>query len=235
MPVRTLNAIGIYEEKEFGRVLCDLFVELQPVGMIEAMLVERMAYCHFQLSRIARYHAALITLAADKENSEPTWPSVSKEYEEMVECTIQIQRARIALQECGFLDTTLLANLKSVILVEDRVVVIEKFNALLVSPTQRERAISDSEAKSWKGAILQALKAAEREEVSSYRECEKMAKERWNAQAFQHLFPDSAGMEKILRYESQYESGFYRALAKLEYLQRQRLGEVAPQFPKLTM
>ncbi|MBZ5667070.1 MAG: hypothetical protein LAO30_21015 [Acidobacteriia bacterium] len=53
VPVRNLHAIGMSEEKEFEHVLRDLAAELQPVGMIEAMLVERMAYCHYQMARIA--------------------------------------------------------------------------------------------------------------------------------------------------------------------------------------
>ncbi|MBZ5667071.1 MAG: hypothetical protein LAO30_21020 [Acidobacteriia bacterium] len=112
---------------------------------------------------------------------------------------------------------------------------IEKPNSLLVNSIQGGRAISDSEAQFWKGAILGELEEESREQTSHYYEFEKATVERWNAHVFQHLFPDSTGMEKILRYESQYEAGFYRALAKLEYFQRQRLGDAAPQCPKLTM
>jgi len=70
---------------------------------------------------------------------------------------------------------------------------------------------------------------AAKEEVAEFHRLQQ------EARYAQHLLPDSDVLDRLLRYRREIDRELYRAIAELERLQRQRLGNAVPDPLKLTM
>ena len=220
--------------------------DLQPAGVTEEMLVERIVAAHWRLRRVMRAESATIALGVDgskkfrdrfnsDEAVEARWQVKSDPYDAMLQTSLGntllqfwLEEAQRAVMRDGELTEATFKEFES------------RFDGgpnLLTMDLDRLRS---SWATNTKG-LPPAVFAAERKKATlSFLELEiratqhngKKCARRERREELTHqaaaTLPSDEMLDRILRYESTIEKQLSRAMNQLERLQRMRNGEAIP-------
>ena len=228
VPIRNFPILQISEQKDLEEILSDLNLELCPEGRIEAMLVERIANCYFQLSRVARCQTAHVEIAMRKEFFDPSVDLGDRQEQlrakakfhqnmsEVVKTTIEI------LETDHGLDVVPMARLGRVIVNPDHAFRLSSLNDRLRESKGEANKQTDSSVEKLEEEFLRTLHLA----LSELRDMSE-GLESWNnglqyARFNQHLVPEEGVLRKLQRYDSMLDRQLHRALDRLEHLQRRR-------------
>ena len=227
--------------EDFGkaeRLFQELVDHFQPVGPVEKTVVEMIAECCWKMRRLQIAETASIKVAIDGEKDsirrnqgerESRYLLIDKVFDEAQETAEKLGYVddvltKAVLQESGydayFHNKFLLANQKARDLVTQRA-----DGSNLGGHEARKKAQS---------ALRRSLHAL-RESAWKW---EKVHEETENRQTephyAQHFLPSADVADNLLRYQGSVERRFYRALDRLEHLQRMRLGEAYSSSTRLT-
>jgi hypothetical protein len=235
--------------KEFQELRQRLWDELMPVGAVEEMLVDRIVTAHWRMRRAVRAECGEIALSVDGGH----WERLNKD---------PIDKALFAMFSDPMTELGKSARGLSYlmhILEELRETVTREGGLTDAALGQLRRRFGERESSFGRelvklreelsvnpgGLSPEALQAEQRERVlgriegrmNLYRmlqeKCEEREEKEESARQAAQLLPESAILDKILRYEGKLERQLYRAMNQLERLQRRRNGEVVP--PPITM
>ena len=247
---------GEESKSEFKNLLTALTESLQPEGVLEEMLVEKIAVCYWRLMRVVRCEVGEIRGALDthifdqamrrleKVNNILEWPSLTNTGcdKQLMMSTAGIERLlkiieglRYDIEEHG----TLCENAEKEMI---RVFGRENggfgqhlsFFNWLASEKGQEGAKSQSEEEALpdpqkcRQIILELIE----EKESALRDALDIMAEQEDLNTQSAMaklcLPDGETYDRILRYETAIERQMYRAMNQLERLQRQRRGEFTP-------
>jgi hypothetical protein len=216
---------------EAKQLVQEFFDHYQPVGPLERMYVEMIVQCCWKMRRLERTENASIKVEIQREweyfvISEPLRKSSYHLFD----------KAMKEVKMVGYIDDALVKTILEVKFMGEQI----KTDLLLANKRARQLAAQQSESPTPAGgqarkkaqsslrASLQIFSDQHRmmEEVS-----EKMEYERRRPHYEKHL-PRS--LDNLLRYQGAVDRRFYRSIAELERLQRQRLGESDHEPLKLT-
>ncbi len=237
-------------EDEFKALRARFWESLAPEGPVEEMLVERIVTMQWRLRRVLLAETGEIALSVDggrwkRESREPIsvmtfLDNLHDVAEEMTKSSQGLQylrhvleKVREGVQRDGELTETMCEW------------VLQRFagkpNSLIRALAgYRERFVANANGLSKeesKGNHQRAVLGFLELELESYAELRRLREEREDkeemAQQAANILPETAVLEKILRYETALDRQMYRAMNQLERLQRRRAGENVP--PPLTM
>jgi hypothetical protein len=231
------------DEQEFAALHQRLWVELQPVGLLEEMLVDDIVTAHWRRRRALKAEAGEIALNVDKGQWDRKFqnPLVDRQRWET-------HGDPVYDMENSYLGSLIIENkLKQV---RDAV---EKEGELTEATVQfslfhgdSNRLTEDLEKlrsrfqQNPEGLEPAALRARQKAEVLAYidekldfiswhkPECEEHEEKQEEARQAAAVLPSIEVLDKIMRYDTKLERQLHRAMNQLERLQRRRLGEAVP-------
>jgi hypothetical protein len=241
-------------EVEFRGLLADLAVELQPVGCLEELQVERIASCYWRLRRVARAESGHIRAQLDGL----LWRVARQKTAEY-----EVQKELLGAEDTAAIvpTTTLMCDFLIGVLEDTRDEIVTE--SAVGDQTQRVlkrllaasgldigficSILSGSTFESAKGPLQQhaaSSPAISPDQAKSVlvglldREIDRIGKIRRllaknhiaevSARILSSLLPERDDAEKILRYETSIERQLWRAIGMLERLQARRLGLATP-------
>ena len=218
---------GKESQEEFDELLSQLRENLRPRGMLEEMLVERIAVCYWRLRRAVRAEVGLtrleldhVRLKYDRElhlEANPDNLYNSSTLDKMLRC---LEDARKDIEETGTIGESVLMRLERWMKGDGPFV--EK--CLLLTETLLSRR--KKEVREAAQASLVELISQEKDKVTRIREyIIGVEKKEVNAMTASKALPPVEVTDKILRYETAIERQLYRTIHELERLQQQRIGE----------
>jgi hypothetical protein len=251
--VGILAGDGKESKTEYQTLLEQLQNYLEPGGILEEILVEKIAVCYWRLRRVLRCEMGEIRRGLDTVSSRDLFRRIDQ---------VEFEKRFIALEESrqNLKHTSLGLQYLIGILEEVRPDVEEVgylSEEVLTRLTQRFGADENGLAHwCWvfsqmaTEGLIEAEQASEREETPSTEQCkaimldliEEEKKKLMNlkeileeneqleleAKVASLYLPSREAIEKFLRYETAIERQLYRAMSQLERLQRQRQGDFVP-------
>ena len=244
---------GAEDPEEFSRLLVDLREQLNPVGTLEEMLVEKIAAAYWRLRRAYNYEVGLIrnrndTATDDFYNRENR--DGKKAYKSPEEIEKEIEEAQKAIQywKKDFKDLSKMykagKSLKDIFDWEDNWGYLQDSVAHLFSEERIKYDYVEPEElsellvkeKDWtEKQIWERLIEICPEQADKHRnrinDLEKEnQKNELKLQVLKKLgnIPHKEELDRLLRYESAIERQFYKALNQLERMQRLRSGDNVP-------
>ena len=245
---------GEEDEKEFNTLQSQLHEELKPVGIVEEMLVEKIAVCYWRLRRVIRCEIGEIR----KQLDTACWDIVFKRADEHLhdrkyiifdDSKEKLRRSSMGLQYL----IGILKDVRSEIeedghfCQETRKMILDNFYTEKGSPafmilffnhmvTDGQRLSEEDPEKFGESIDPKKAKAIMLKTIDDeVKTMEKFKKkfeefEGWqsNANCLSLHLPDKVVLDKTLRYETTIERQFYRALHELIRLQSARLGGNPP-------
>jgi hypothetical protein len=235
-------AIDKDDRETFRMLLKELIAHFEPVGPIEGILVERIAQSYWRLGRIQRVENAQtwLGLASEEKSELEGLRKYGSLEEDSAETEEAFRQARKSFDRLGYVDAKSLELILEEVESSEHKGVFVAANAKVfefVRLRNTDHSISESEKH---------LKDAQTALARSLDVCESNAQD-WNKQidinrqkvreAYYSVEQSVSeySVKNLFHYESGVERQFYRALAELERLQRQRLGDAVPPPLKLTM
>jgi hypothetical protein len=237
-------------EDEFKALRAQFLESLAPEGPLEEMLVERIVTMQWRLRRVLLAETGEIALSVDGGR----W---KRENRERIPVTTFLGDLHDGAEELGkssqglqFLQYVL-EKVREGVLHDGELTekmyewVLQRFAGRPNSLTRvlagyRERFVANAAGLSGeesKGNHQRAVLGFIELELESYAELSRLREEREDkeetARQAANILPETAVVEKILRYEVALDRQMYRAINQLERLQRRRGGENVP--PPLTM
>jgi hypothetical protein len=243
------------EDKDlFVALLAQLHQHLQPEGMLQEMLVERIAVCYWRLRRVLRCEVGEIRQGLDTAR----WQEFLRQRGHLAEirAALPLDEATQQLEHTSPGLQYLIEILDMVTRdVQDEGYLCERAKQRLLKNFGGEEyglaywclvidhmatagpALATQEPSIYEGlptpaqckVIILEMLQEERKKLGFLKEIlsqnESLALE---AQLGSFALPSREAVEKILRYETAIERQLYRAMAQLERLQRQRQGEPVP-------
>jgi hypothetical protein len=240
---------------EYRALLELLLDEQQPVGMLESMLVERIAVCYWRLRRVLRAEVGEIRKTADS--------AIEQEVADQLE-DAQSRVAMLPLAAATYGTDVVLRRLQRnsfgltylMEVLDDVRAAVEVDGKLSDESSQRlMKTFGSAETGLWywcflfthridlqdpddagqgltpdifKGMILHLLDE-HRGHLATLKESREESEElSLDARMARLVLPDARTADKLLRYETAIERQMYRAMNQLERLQRQRLGDIVP-------
>jgi hypothetical protein len=244
---------GAENPEEFNALLRDLSTQLKPEGMLEDVLVEKIAVSYWRLRRAYRYEVGLIRqeldTATDKFYSKTNYGGDKKnKTDEEIEQQIAQEKEGIEYWEKDKKDLTVLHDKNTPL--EELYEWYDNWNALYekISDLVPDEALDSDEEwirqlreylnnkldwsddQIWQAHIeLCDEKAKHHKEQVLTLEKEK-EKNKLKLQVLRKLgnIPSKDELDRLLRYEGAIERQFYKAMNQLERLQRMRSGESVP-------
>ncbi|MBI2842383.1 MAG: hypothetical protein HYX78_03185 [Armatimonadetes bacterium] len=248
---------GKESRAEFQTLLTLLADDLQPEGVLEEMLVEKIAVCYWRLRRVVRCEVGEIRGALDTHEFDQAikrveavndileWPSLTGKgcEKRLLTSTAGVERLmkiveglKYDIEEHGVFCENAEKEMLNVFGRDEGGFGHDLFfYNWLASAKGQEAAKSDAENEepppdpdTCRKIILEML--AEKEE--SYKNAMEVVQEhedfRTQSQLAKFSLPGGESSDRILRYETAIERQMYRAMNQLERLQRQRRGEFTP-------
>jgi len=245
---------GKENKTEFRNLTSQLWQDLQPVGVLEEMLVEKIAICYWRLRRVLRCEIGEIR----KELDTASWRFVFKQAEQVAleKDSLFLERSRQNLkknslglqyltgvldevskdvEQVGYLSKEALEKLMKNFGLEEEGF---PFWCLVFTQmaTQRTEKVkedpenySDIPSPEKCKEIILYLIDGERKKLESLKEViQENENLELEANVASLALPSKEAVDKILRYETAIERQLYRAMSQLERLQRQRKGETIP-------
>lgn len=238
---------GLESRLEYDVLIDQLHDDLKPQGVLEAMLVERIAVCYWRLRRAIKAEVGGIREGTDwaaydateqrqflkpLEPHQPFAPTPKK----LRNSIVQLQRGIEQIEYERMIDKWTEDKLCGCVFGEDE--------------EERERhqigmLLQISSVNDWRGSRCKSAKQMRATVINEWRDLigrykTKLAEmEQEEAQRLQFLtermlssgaLPHEDAMDKILRYETTIERQLYKAIHELERLQQRRLGEVLTVF-----
>jgi hypothetical protein len=241
---------GQESQGDFKRLLESLVADMQPIGSMEEMLVERIAICYWRLRRAIRAEAGEIRKLADNA----VWTDAFKRADSLASNLrfLMLPDSRTALRrDPRGLDIliNLLRNVRDEIECSGELLpyshnkLTELYgleeNTLAYKLIMCDKAFSVSEASKNEDAsneyppymkkIMLGILDEELSVLKTMRpEMEKKENLELEAERLALSLPDDKAVARILRYETTIERQLYRAVNQLERLQRARKGDTIP-------
>lgn len=243
---------GAESREEFDELLQSFVEELNPVGAVEAMLVEKIAVCYWRLRRVLRaevgqirqrtdtfYYRREIQQAQELEVEDAGLFGVSvKGYERLTRNSVGIKRLLGALTDAagdikrkGFIDENALLEVAESFEGSGLEVELEFLNQCITEEC-RERIAEEWGYEGELPSPDRCRKEMLRLIASKKRELKRMlqeaqAREKLEAQSALASFsiPSEDVIDKLLRYETVIERSLYRAIHELQRLQSARMGQ----------
>jgi len=246
-----VNGMQVRERsKEFQELRNRLWEELEPVGPLEEMLVDRIVTAHWRIQRALTAETGEVALSVDGGH----WARVKREPEAfrrlfngLCDPVVEMERSALGL---GYLIRAL-EELRAEVtrdgeLTEEALGHLRRrFCGVENSLTRELAGMRDAVAANPEGSGAEALKAQQQRAVVGridgklnwYQEkiqgCEEREENEEDARQAAEILPSAAVLDKILRYETTVERQLYRAMNQLERVQRRRNGDAVP--PPITM
>lgn len=244
---------GAEDPEEFGRLLTDLQEQLNPVGTIEEILVEKIAAAYWRLRRAYRYEVGLIRdendLATDQFYNRKTWEG-KKANKSPNEISDEIEQAKEAIKYWKK-DSEALRKMHKAGkklediyewgenwgLLQDSVADLfedERFRYDFVEPKElRECLVKEQEwcdKDIWERLIDLCNEQVDHHKNTIIKLEKEKHKNELKLQVVKKLgnIPAKEELDRLLRYESTIERQFYKALNQLERIQRLRSGDNVP-------
>lgn len=245
---------GKEDPAEFNALTTQLGAQFQPEGILEEMLVERIAVCYWRLRRALKCEIGEIRKqldsavwrwvfkAADQFRETKEFGALGVGREKLEQSTMGVKHLRVVLENVktgieveGRLtqhDTKHLAaafgfddsSLTHSLMVLDQMITSQ-------SPGNKSESDEDWELPDpdhLKGAMMRFVDMELDRLKGMEQELTKMEEMDIEAQMLADQLPPKQVVEKILRYETTIERQLYRAIDQLERLQRSRRGEAVP-------
>jgi hypothetical protein len=215
-----INLDGSDASKQFEFLLTELRNDHRPEGVLEEMLIERIAVCYWRLRRVYRAEKGEI------EQQAPL-PEYTKAQNNSSVFTPQITAVRDAIRELkqtGTLAEATADSLRNILDKEEEMLfppVQEYFAAVAKLPVK-------TKPKAVKEITLDLLIEKEKELIEEEKIYLQNKEFTSNAKMASLNLPSGEKADKILRYENSILRDLYRAMNQLERLQRQRRGEYVP-------
>jgi hypothetical protein len=245
---------GKENKSEFHNLLSRLWEDIKPVGVLEEILVEKIAVCYWRLRRLFRCEIGEIR----KELDTASWRFIFKQAEQVAfekhfltsaESRQNLKKNSLGLEylievlddvgknvdRAGYLSKEALEKLAKNFGVDEQGITFwcDLFAQMAVQGPEKAKEdpenYGDTPTPERCKEIILDLIARERKKLQSLR---KTIKENENleleAEVASLALPSKEAVDKILRYETAMERQLYRAINELERLQRQRKGETVP-------
>ena len=219
---------GTESRLEYDALLDQLHDDLKPQGVLEAMLVERIAVCYWRLRRAIRAEIGLTRLELDDARlrylreleleANPDHICNSFALDRMLEC---LDSGRKDIEETGTIRESVLTRLKRWFKNE------RQFVSQCLSLAETVLSRQKKEVREAAQASLVELFSQERDSLTSLRASQIEREEREMEVTIASLaLPPVEMTDKIHRYEATIERQLYRTIRELERLQQQRRGEL---------
>jgi hypothetical protein len=245
---------GKESKTDYMNMHARLWRDLQPVGALEEILVEKISICYWRLRRVLRCEVGEIRKHLDSAWMEKTFQRLNDLRHNRQFALLDESRQRLETSTLGILhlvdvldDVRALVDEMGYIPEEAQKKLFQNFGAeenqlpywcLIFSSMATEgpdEAKKDPEKfgktpppEACKGMILKLIDE-EKEKLEGLKEFVKQKEElEDDARLHRLVIPEKEAVEKILRYETTIERQLYRAMNQLERLQRQRKGEPIP-------
>ena len=245
---------GKESNAEFSRFLAQLQVDLQPCGILEEVLVEKIAVCYWRLRRVLRCEVGEIRnhldsawlrqmfRRLDEVRHEKQYLALDESRQKLEKSTLGIHHligvladVRGLVEEVGYIPEEALKDLLTNFGGEEKGMARWCFVFTKMATEGPEKAKEDPEhygdtppPEACKGMILKLIDN-EKEKLEGLKEFVHEKEElETEAKMCSLALPAKEAMDKILRYETTIERQLYRAMNQLERLQRQRKGETLP-------
>ena len=231
---------GKENPREFKQLMERFQHDLQPVGVLEEMLVERIVVCYWRLRRALRCETGKIRARLDNAS-----------YRELLgrkdSATLQLKLAYISERKEAFRQSSL--GVRHLLGLLDQVEGELENGGSFTSETQKcvslcfgksvsnladlcvsydpagGRQLAEEDKRVQKADLLEAVdweRTGLEDLLESWREVEEKA---LDARMLSLSLPDDDSVDKIARYETTIERQLYKAIAQLEALQKRRNGE----------
>ncbi|MGH1364213.1 MAG: hypothetical protein ACRBF0_11685 [Calditrichia bacterium] len=254
--VVVLKGEGAEDPKEFEQLLNDLKQELQPVGTIEEMLLEKIASLYWRLRRAYRYEVGLIRssldYATDYYFDAKDWRG-EKIHDQVEKLQEEIEQQQGIIEHWKKDKADLSEKFKKKVplseiydweenwdhLHGDLDETIDEHNIAeyLEAPDLHKfinTALNWSDAQIWK-ALIKKCDDLVKECQDKIQELKKalskeQEKDRMALEVKSKLgqMPGKDSLDRLLRYEGALNRQFYKALNELERIQRLRQGDIVP-------
>jgi len=245
---------GRESKAEFGRFLAQLYIDLQPNGILEEVLVEKIAVCYWRLRRVLRCEIGEIRKDLDSVRLKEIFKRLDevrfeKQFLGLDDSRHKLEKNSLGLdyligvledvrglvEEVGYVPEEAQKKLLKNFGTEENQLPFWCFVFTNMATEGPQEAKENPEKygdtptpEQCKGMILKLIDD-EKEKMEGLK---KMVKEKeeleTEAKIFSLALPSKESMDKILRYETTLERQLYRAVNQLERLQRQRKGETIP-------
>ncbi len=245
---------GRENQSEYNQLITQLAAQLQPEGILEEMLIEKIAVCYWRLRRTIKCETGetrkqldsanlmWIFRIADQFQHDKTLGLLGAGMDTLGRTHLGIQHLldvlndiRSGVDEAGHLGSDDIARLMNVYGHEEGGFV----NTLLIyNVMATERESKDAE-RMWgddKPPDPEILKTAMTDlidrEIARLKVLEKAVREKerldFESETLGNHLPPKEIVDRLLRYETTIERQLYRAIDQLERLQRARRGELIP-------
>lgn len=239
--------------KEFAALWKELREDRAPMGLLEEMLVERIATCYWRLRRVLTAEAGEIGLRVNVEYWRDYWWKRLADFVEARDadkwersetdllktsygCDFVVRHLgsiREQVEQRGELTEDLLDAVKEILGENSNTYqsLLHVYTVLRENPKGLETdALKAEQCKSIRQALDDRIQTVGEVFKGAVAEVEGWEDEARSRMAF---LPSPEATERLTRYEAHLERQLYRALNQLERLQRQRRGEDVP--PPLSM
>jgi len=250
---------GKESRAEFRNLLAQLRDDIQPNGIFEEILVEKIAVCYWRLRRVVRCEIGEIRRDLDTASFKEIFGRLDqvrfeKQFLGLDDSRHNLEKNSLGLhyllgvledvregvEETGHLSEESMKQLVKNFGGEENGLTQWCFVFSKMATEGPKEAKQDPEhygdtptPEQCKGMILKLIDD-EKEKMEGLKEMVKEKEElETEAKIFSLALPSKESMDKILRYETTIERQFYRAMSQLERLQRQRKGETLP--PPITV
>ena len=245
---------GQEDQNAFQDLHSQLNIDLMPVGVLEEILVEKIAICYWRLKRAVRSETGEIRkrldtfswrslmARADQFRSEKQFRSLSPDHHEFLKSSIGVSYLIGVLEDllrdvksAGFLtersEKSLLANFDCEEGSFAEMCLAFSFMAKddpRITAEDPEGHKDTPDPARCKELLIDVIKNKMKSLQLVKKEVEENETLETDATFASHSLPPALEMDKILRYETTIERQLYRAMSQLERLQRQRKGESIP-------
>jgi hypothetical protein len=238
------------DDREFAALNQRLWEDLNPVGLLEEMLVDQIVTAHWRLQRALKAEAGEIAMNVDegqwaRQNRNPgldmdAWLAHDDPSFAMHESVLgikylekRLEEVREAMKREGELSEAGLRML------------LRNFGGKPNMLTSRLEELRNYRLQNPDGLDASALREKHRQMVGEFLDdqsrflagqmvdCDERETKVEQARQAAAVLPSIEVLDKIMRYETKLERQMYRAMNQLERLQRRRLGEDVP--PPLAM
>lgn len=229
--------------REFAAFSKQFWEDLQPEGMLEEILVEQIITTVWRLRRVRKAESGEIALNVDNGEwnrktgklkfESMSWGIVGDPVADMRDSAfgntflhMQLREVRSSVEKEGRLTE---AAIQSVVFKGEPYSLTRKLERLYAKLQQNPDALDESALQSRQKE--QALDFIDRELSMASRDADRCEKREWmeeEARQAVDVLPSADKLDKLLRYETTLQRSLFRAMNRLERLQRRRLGENVP-------
>jgi len=228
------NAVVLPQEDraEYERLWAGLAESLQPVGMLEALLVEEIASIYWRRRRAVRAEAATIEIGMTLARIEAQQKAAEIEQEEAERDISELQGCVAGLQRLGEVFDDIAREIRDDgKLSEESIAWLEagwQWSDEDLNAMRGATTVTDAAKKELLESILGFIAEAQKRFRRHRKVVEAQEATLLDQVSARAGILDNSTNETILRYEGAMDRKFHTAIAQLERLQRQRRGETVP-------